>query len=50
MLVPRRNEADLDELPADVRAEMEVIPVDSMEEVLALALRPAAVADASTAA
>lgn len=50
VLVPRRNEADLDELPADVRAEMEVIPVDSMEEVLALALRPAALADASSAA
>ena len=29
ILVPRRNEADLDELPDEVRKEMRFIPLDS---------------------
>jgi len=34
VLLPARNEADLDEIPAELRAEMELILVHSMEEVL----------------
>jgi ATP-dependent Lon protease len=38
IILPRRNEADLDELPEPLRAELTVHPVDSVDEVLALAL------------
>jgi len=42
VILPRRNEADLDELPAPLRAELTVHPVESVDEVLALALVPTA--------
>ena len=41
VILPRRNEMDLDELPEDVRNEMEFVLVDTIDEVLKAALRPA---------
>jgi ATP-dependent Lon protease len=38
IILPRENEKDLEEVPADVRGEMEVRLVESMDEVLRLAL------------
>lgn len=38
IVLPRRNEADLDELPEDVRADLTIFLVDTMDEVLAAAL------------
>jgi ATP-dependent Lon protease len=44
VIIPDRNEADLDDLPADVRQQMRFHPVKTVDEVLALALEPAEVA------
>ena len=44
VILPQRNEADLDDVPEDVRAEMNFVPVDSIEHVLAAALKPVEVA------
>jgi ATP-dependent Lon protease len=44
VILPERNEADLDDLPTDVRNQMKFYPVRSVEEVLALALEPSEVA------
>jgi ATP-dependent Lon protease len=41
ILVPRRNEADLDELPDEVRKEMRIIPLDSLDQALELVLTKA---------
>ncbi|MCA9689216.1 MAG: AAA family ATPase, partial [Myxococcales bacterium] len=41
VLLPLRNERDLEEVPEDVREHMEVIFVEDMSEVLAAALEPA---------
>jgi ATP-dependent Lon protease len=41
VIIPERNEADLDDLPADVRQQMHFHPVKTVDEVLALALEPA---------
>ncbi|HSM14455.1 MAG TPA: endopeptidase La [Thermoanaerobaculia bacterium] len=41
ILLPKQNEADLEDLPADVRARIEVHPVEELAEALALALRGA---------
>jgi ATP-dependent Lon protease len=38
MLFPAVNVKDLDEVPEDVRAQLEMVPVDSMDEVFAHAL------------
>ncbi len=38
VLLPTRNEADLDDIPADLRAEMQLVLVDSIDEVLREAL------------
>jgi ATP-dependent Lon protease len=43
VILPERNEADLDDLPLDVRQQMHFHPVKSVDEVLALALEPAEV-------
>jgi ATP-dependent Lon protease len=43
VILPERNEADLDDLPADVRQQMHFHPVKSIDEVLALALEPSEV-------
>lgn len=37
VILPRENEPDLAELPAETRAEIEAVPVESMNEVLAAA-------------
>jgi ATP-dependent Lon protease len=40
VLIPERNRRDLDDIPAEVRAELKVTPVRTVEEVLASALLP----------
>jgi ATP-dependent Lon protease len=40
VLVPRRNEVDLDELPDQIRREMQVVALDSLDEVLDVVLTP----------
>jgi ATP-dependent Lon protease len=40
VIVPERNEPDLDDVPADIRAAMKFHVVGSVDEVLALALDP----------
>jgi ATP-dependent Lon protease len=44
VILPERNAPDLDKVPADVRAQMHFHPVSSVDEVLALALAPRALA------
>src|SRR6184192_1198597 len=41
VIIPERNRADLDDVPADVREAMTFRPVLSIDEVLELALEPA---------
>ena len=41
VFVPARNEPDLDEVPAEVLAELDVRPVGDVAEILAYALEPA---------
>jgi ATP-dependent Lon protease len=41
VLLPTRNEADLDDIPADLRGEMELVLVDSIDQVLREALTTA---------
>jgi len=41
VVIPARNEADLDDVPAEVRDGLKVHPVSDVADVLALALRPA---------
>ena len=38
VIVPRRNEPDLDDVPESVRAEIRIHPVSTVAEVLSLAL------------
>jgi ATP-dependent Lon protease len=40
IILPARNEPDLDEVPLAVREQMQFHPVQSVDEVLALALEP----------
>jgi ATP-dependent Lon protease len=40
VLIPQRNEPDLDDVPAEVLAKLDVHPVGDVREVLALALEP----------
>ena len=40
VIMPQRNEADLDEVPAELRSEMTFVPVERIEQVLDAALRP----------
>jgi ATP-dependent Lon protease len=47
VIVPERNEPDLDDVPADVRAQMTFHIVRSVDQVLALALEPAELARAA---
>ncbi len=44
VLLPTRNEADLDDIPADLRAEMQLVMVDSIDQVLREALTKSPVA------
>jgi ATP-dependent Lon protease len=41
VVLPKLNEADLEDLPEDVRATLEVHPVEDLGEALALTLRGA---------
>jgi ATP-dependent Lon protease len=41
VLLPSRNEADLDDIPADLRKEMQLELIDSIDQVLRFALMPA---------
>ena len=50
VLIPQRNEPDLDDVPAEVLAKLDVHPVGDVRDVLALALEPAASAPAAQAA
>ncbi|MFD5085978.1 endopeptidase La [Kitasatospora sp. NPDC058201] len=43
VIIPRRNEADLDDVPAEVLERLTVHPVSDVREVLRLALEPAEV-------
>jgi ATP-dependent Lon protease len=43
VLLPTRNEADLDDIPADLRKEMQLVLVDSIDQVLGEALTKARV-------
>ena len=39
MILPRRNESDLEDIPEEVRKEMAFVFVDTVDEVLQHALR-----------
>jgi ATP-dependent Lon protease len=41
VLIPQRNEPDLDDVPEDVRSQLQIHPVSDVREVLELALAPA---------
>jgi ATP-dependent Lon protease len=49
IVVPRDNEPDLEELPEETRNELEFIPVDSIEDVFAVAFSPAGAGRAKAA-
>jgi ATP-dependent Lon protease len=49
VIIPKRNEPDLDDLPESVRRELRVHPVADVAEVLELALEPASVVAAQAA-
>jgi ATP-dependent Lon protease len=40
IILPRRNEAELDDLPPEVRSELTFVPVDTLDDVLTTALHP----------
>jgi ATP-dependent Lon protease len=40
VLIPRRNERDLDDVPAEVRAEIDIKLIGRMDEILSFALDP----------
>jgi ATP-dependent Lon protease len=42
IILPHKNERDLEDIPADTRAELEFVLVDDMSQVLAAALEPLA--------
>jgi ATP-dependent Lon protease len=44
VIVPQRNEPDLDDVPAEVRQQMTFHIVESVDQVLSLALEPAELA------
>jgi ATP-dependent Lon protease len=43
VILPKRNEKDLEDIPANARQEMQFRFVETMDEVLDLALEPAAI-------
>ncbi|MCW2760079.1 MAG: endopeptidase La [Marmoricola sp.] len=47
VFIPKRNEPDLDDVPAEVLAELDVRPVSDVGEILARALEPVAAAEAA---
>ncbi|GAC1649602.1 MAG: hypothetical protein NVS9B11_22720 [Candidatus Dormibacteraceae bacterium] len=50
VLLPRRNEADLDDIPTDLRKEMQLVLIESIDEVLREALTPSVAAHGSNGA
>ena len=50
VFIPKRNEPDLDDVPAEVLAELDVRPVGDVGEILAYALEPAQSGSVSAAA
>jgi ATP-dependent Lon protease len=50
VIIPRDNQQDLQEVPAEVRQQMEVLLVSHMDEVLAAALHPEAQEEPAPAA
>jgi ATP-dependent Lon protease len=40
VILPKRNEADLDDVPADLRKQMDIVLVESIDEVVQAALSP----------
>ena len=40
VLVPRKNQVDVDELSAEITKGLEILPVENMQEVLEAALVP----------
>ncbi|WP_199434461.1 endopeptidase La [Qaidamihabitans albus] len=49
VIIPQRNEPDLDDVPEEIRAQLDVHPVATVREVLDIALEPAAATLASAA-
>jgi len=41
VILPRRNQKDLVEVPAEVKEKLEIVLVDTVEQVLEAALEPA---------
>src|SRR5579875_140063 len=50
VLIPKRNEPDLDDVPAEVLEQLTVHPVSDVRDALRLALEPAAAAEQAIAA
>jgi ATP-dependent Lon protease len=50
VIIPARNEPDLDDVPAEVRNELKIHPLSDVADVLAIALRPAEAAATPLAA
>ncbi len=50
VFIPKRNEPDLDDVPAEVLEALDVRPVSDVGEILALALEPAAALGSAAAA
>ena len=48
-MIPKENEADLDDLPNEVRDELEVSPVETLAEALAVTLRDTSLSEGRTA-
>ncbi|WNI17950.1 endopeptidase La [Actinacidiphila sp. ITFR-21] len=49
VIIPKRNEPDLDDVPAEILQALEVHPVSDVRQVLKLALEPAAVTASAAA-
>lgn len=49
VVIPKRNEADLDDVPAEILEKLEVHPVTDVRQVLEIALTPAEVAVSAAA-
>src|SRR5690606_6406652 len=45
IILPKENEADLEDLPAEVTKALEIKPVSTIDEALAIALEGASAAD-----
>jgi ATP-dependent Lon protease len=40
IIIPKRNKKDLEDIPKHIRNDMEFLPVETVDEVLAIALKP----------